>query len=99
MSKTLVVLLLFINLACSLSDSSSLLQRLKRTDIDLSTCIDNFDIHKDKIIRTADSQKMGAKYLNAIDLGSRKECLRLCCETENCDVFVYEDKVRNFMKN
>ncbi|KAK9876997.1 hypothetical protein WA026_016025 [Henosepilachna vigintioctopunctata] len=35
---------------------------------------------------------MGAKYLNAIDLGSREECLRLCCETENCDVFVYEDK-------
>ncbi|XP_044731825.1 nuclear transcription factor Y subunit beta [Chrysoperla carnea] len=35
---------------------------------------------------------MGAKYLNEIDLGSREECLRLCCETDNCDVFVFEEK-------
>lgn len=66
---------------------------LKRSDIDLQTCIDNFDIHKDKIIRTQDSRAMGAKYLNEIDLDSRVECLKLCCETENCDVFVYEEKV------
>lgn len=65
----------------------------KRNEIDLQTCIDNFDIHKDKIIRTQDSRNMGAKYLNEIDLGSREECLRLCCETETCDVFVYEEKV------
>lgn len=62
-------------------------------DINLQTCIDNFDIHRDKIIRTQDSRAMGAKYLNEIDLDSREECLRLCCETENCDVFVYEEKV------
>lgn len=66
---------------------------IKRNDIDLQTCIDNFNIHKDKIIRTQDSREMGAKYLNEIDLGSREECLRLCCETETCDVFVYEEKV------
>lgn len=65
----------------------------KRSDIDLQTCLDNFDVHKDKIIRTQDSKDMGAKYINEIDLGSREECSRLCCETENCDVFVYEDKV------
>lgn len=63
------------------------------TDINLQTCIENFDIHKDKIIRTQDSRAMGATYLNEIDLDSREECLRLCCETENCDVFVYEEKV------
>lgn len=68
--------------------------REKRAEIDLQTCIDNFDIHKDKIIRTQDSRAMGAKYLNEIDLDSRVECLRLCCETENCDVFVYEEKVK-----
>ncbi|CAH2016407.1 unnamed protein product [Acanthoscelides obtectus] len=62
------------------------------TDIDLQTCIDNFNVHRDKIIRTQDSQNMGAKYLNEIDLGSREECLRLCCETDNCDVFVFEEK-------
>lgn len=66
---------------------------VKRNDIDLQTCISNFDIHKDKIIRTQDSRDMGAKYLNEIDLGSREECLRLCCETEDCDVFVFEEKV------
>lgn len=65
----------------------------KRGDIDLKTCIDNFAVHKDKIIRTQDSRAMGAKYLNEVDLDTREECLRLCCETENCDVFVYEEKV------
>lgn len=65
----------------------------KRTDIDLKTCVDNFAVHKDKIIRTQDSRQMGAKYLNEIDLDTREECLRLCCETDNCDVFVYEEKV------
>lgn len=66
----------------------------KRNDIDLQTCIDNFNILKDKIIRTQDSRNMGAKYLNEIDLDTREECLRLCCETDTCDVFVYEEKVR-----
>lgn len=76
------------------------LTRLKRADVDLQTCIDNFNVHKDKIIRTQDSQKMGAKYLNEIDLGSREECLRLCCETDDCDVFVFEEKVKyNFLIN
>ncbi|XP_077286829.1 uncharacterized protein LOC143911699 [Arctopsyche grandis] len=66
--------------------------RLKRRDLDPQTCVDNFDIHRDKIIRTEDSRDMGAKYINEIDLGSRDECLRLCCETETCDVFVFEEK-------
>jgi hypothetical protein len=65
----------------------------KRYDLDLQTCVDNFDIHRDKIIRTQDSRAMGAKYINEIDLGSREECLRLCCETSTCDVFVFEEKV------
>ncbi|KAF5279173.1 hypothetical protein FQR65_LT03420 [Abscondita terminalis] len=64
----------------------------KRSDIDLQTCLENFNVHKDKIIRTQDSKNMGAKYINEIDLGSREECMRLCCETENCDVFVFEEK-------
>ncbi|KAJ8963701.1 hypothetical protein NQ317_009789 [Molorchus minor] len=75
------------------SDSFLDKNRVKRADIDLQTCIDNFNVHRDKIIRTQDSQNMGAKYLNEIDLGSREECLRLCCETDNCDVFVFEEKV------
>lgn len=76
---------------------SNPLLRNKRPEIDLQTCIDNFNVHRDKIIRTQDSQNMGAKYLNEIDLGSRVECLKLCCETEDCDVFVFEEKVRMFL--
>lgn len=87
--KLLILIIYF------LLDLSMLCGRIivKRNDIDLQTCISNFDIHKDKIIRTQDSRDMGAKYLNEIDLGSREECLRLCCETEDCDVFVFEEKV------
>ncbi|XP_050310894.1 uncharacterized protein LOC126746616 isoform X2 [Anthonomus grandis grandis] len=69
-----------------------LLRPKRSSEIDLQTCIDNFNVHRDKIIRTQDSQNMGAKYLNEIDLGSREECLRLCCETVDCDVFVFEEK-------
>jgi hypothetical protein len=65
----------------------------KRYDPDMQNCVDNFDIHKDKIIRTQDSRAMGAKYINEIDVTSRDECLRLCCETITCDVFVFEEKV------
>jgi hypothetical protein len=65
----------------------------KRYDLDLQTCVDNFDIQRDKIIRTQDSRAMGAKYINEIDLSTREECLRLCCETSTCDVFVFEERV------
>ncbi|XP_063223294.1 uncharacterized protein LOC134531542 isoform X4 [Bacillus rossius redtenbacheri] len=64
----------------------------KRYDLDLQTCIENFDVHLDKIIRTQDSRAMGANYINEFDVGSREECLRLCCETDTCDVFVFEEK-------
>lgn len=67
--------------------------REKRSDINLQICLENFNVKLDEIIRTQDSQQMGAKYLNEVDLGSREECLRLCCETEECDVFVFEEKV------
>lgn len=85
-------LLLLILVNCLVNSSEEFL-RTKRADIDLQTCIKNFNIHRDKIIRTQDSTSMGAKYLTEFDLGTREECLRLCCETENCDVFVFEEKV------
>lgn len=52
-----------------------------------------FDVHENTIIRTEESRAIGAKFLDNADLGSREECLRLCCETEFCDVFVFEEKV------
>lgn len=43
------------------------------------------------IIRTEESRKIGGKFLDSADGGSREECLRLCCETDQCDVFVYDE--------
>lgn len=43
------------------------------------------------IIRTEESRKIGGKFLDSADDGSREECLRFCCETDECDVFVYDE--------
>lgn len=45
------------------------------------------------IIKTAESRNLGGKYIDSADSVSKIECLHLCCETESCDVFVYEEKV------
>lgn len=62
-------------------------------ELDPAACVARFDVQRDKIIRTEESREMGARYLSELDVGTRAECLRLCCETEACDVFVYEEKV------
>jgi len=64
-----------------------------RYDMDLQTCVDNFDVERDKIIQTQDSMSRGAVNLGIKDVSSREECLRICCETDLCDVFVFEEKV------
>lgn len=56
-------------------------------------CLDSFDVYRDKIIRTHESRDMGAKYLNENDVDSKDECLKFCCDTEGCDVYVFEEKV------
>lgn len=60
---------------------------------DYEMCLESFDIHRDKIIKTQDSRDMGAKYLSVLDVDSRSDCLKYCCETERCDVFIFEEKV------
>lgn len=62
-------------------------------ELDPAACASRFDVQRDKIIRTEESREMGARYLSELDVGARDECLRLCCETDQCDVFVYEEKV------
>lgn len=62
---------------------------------DYRMCAPNFEIHQDKIIRTEESKRMGAKYLNGKDVTSKDECIKFCCETPNCNVFVLEEKVFN----
>ncbi|XP_058061776.1 uncharacterized protein LOC131212067 [Anopheles bellator] len=60
--------------------------------MNIETCLVRFDEHLNTIIRTEESRSMGARFVDDADLNSREQCLRLCCETENCDVFVFEEK-------
>ncbi|CAO1334389.1 unnamed protein product [Diamesa serratosioi] len=63
----------------------------KRMDVDL--CMERFDIHTSTIIRTEESRTMGAKFLDDVDnIASNERCLKLCCETNECDVFIFEEK-------
>lgn len=56
-------------------------------------CASNFEIHPNKIIRTDESLKLGAKYLLSKDVSSKDECVKLCCEIHGCNVFVIDGKV------
>lgn len=51
-----------------------------------------FEIHPNTIIRTGESQAIGGKYLQGIELQTAEECQRLCCRTEGCDVYIFETK-------
>lgn len=97
--QVLRILLSFVTIFYCINGENVSRKNDKRSEISLQMCVESFEIHKDKIIRTEDSREMGAKYINEIDLDSRKECLRLCCETDQCDVFVFEEKVRIFHYN
>ncbi|XP_051858298.1 protein bunched, class 2/F/G isoform [Drosophila albomicans] len=60
--------------------------------MDLESCIGHFDVHKNTIIRTGESQAIGGKYLQGLELDTLEECERLCCETDACDVYIFERK-------
>lgn len=77
----------------STDGDNQLMKNDKHFGNDLQMCLENFDIHTNKIIKTVDSREMGGKFLRDIDVESREECLKYCCETENCDVFIFEEKV------
>jgi len=57
-------------------------------------CANRFEVHDDKIIRTEDSKKLGAKFIDSVEQHDRAGCLELCCRTSRCDVFVFEEKVK-----
>lgn len=57
-------------------------------------CLKKFDVSEKTIIRTQDSQDLGAKFLEESDVGNREDCLSLCCKTPHCNVAVFEEKVR-----
>lgn len=55
--------------------------------------LENFNIHSSTIIRTEESQSMGARFIDDKEVSSNEACMKLCCSTNDCDVFVFEEKV------
>ncbi|XP_059618369.1 uncharacterized protein LOC132262904 [Phlebotomus argentipes] len=62
--------------------------------VDPDLCIGRYDVHVDTIIRTKESLKLKAVFLDETEVLNNQDCANLCCETENCDVFIYEEKVK-----
>lgn len=93
--RRIVLLILLAIFHCTFGDDGANKANEKRHGgtNNYQMCLDSFDIHRDKIIKTQDSRDMGAKYLSVLDVDSRLDCLKYCCETERCDVFIFEEKV------
>jgi hypothetical protein len=36
---------------------------------------------------------MGARFINDEEVASNEACMKLCCEEDECDVFIFEEKV------
>lgn len=70
---------------------------IRQRPLHKSSLPDRFEVHRDTIIQTDDSRAMGANFLYHVEAANRDECLRDCCETDRCDVFVFEEKARNIL--
>ncbi|XP_012167558.2 uncharacterized protein LOC100642337 [Bombus terrestris] len=92
--KDLQVLFHFFTVLLYVSGETLMKKNEKRTSLrnNYQMCLDTFKIQEDKIIRTQESLDMGAKYLKELEFNSREECLKFCCDTESCDVFIFEEK-------
>lgn len=55
--------------------------------------VENFNIRSSTIIRTEESKAMGARFIDDEEVTSNEACMKLCCSTNDCDVFVFEEKV------
>uniref|UniRef100_A0A1B0CDC5 MANSC domain-containing protein n=2 Tax=Lutzomyia longipalpis TaxID=7200 RepID=A0A1B0CDC5_LUTLO len=71
-------------------DTHSVAKRM----MDSELCLGRFDVHTDTIIRTKESLKLKAVFLDETEVLNNQECANLCCDTENCDVFIFEEKVK-----
>lgn len=93
--KDLQVLFHFFTVLLYVSGETLMKKNEKRTSHrnNYQMCLDTFNIQEDKIIRTQESLDMGAKYLKEFDFNSKEECSKFCCDTESCDVFIFEEKV------
>ena len=56
-------------------------------------CLSKFETSEQTIIRTVESQKNGANFLNVTTMDSFELCLANCCETQLCNVAIYDEQV------
>lgn len=96
--KSIIVLILLHNLTYASDDTiHNVAEQVSHQGIskrfDFLTCASNFKISENIIIRTTDSKAMGAEFLNEKEVNSREDCLKWCCDTDKCDVIVFEEKV------
>lgn len=64
------------------------------TTLDLPAMQSLFHVNQNSIIRTHDSRSMGATFINSTLLNTNDECMRFCWNTFNCNLAVFEGKVR-----
>lgn len=59
-----------------------------------SHCFEVFEMQENTIIRTNDSLKMGAKFLDEIEVVTYNYCMKFCCQTSMCNTAVWDMEVR-----
>ena len=60
-------------------------------------CMQKFETSEQTIIRTVESQNNGAVFLNVSTVVSFEICLATCCETQLCNVAIFDREVRSFL--
>lgn len=58
-----------------------------------SECLANFEISPNTIIKYSESEKKGAIFLTENEIPSYEGCLRFCCESDYCNLAVWDKKV------
>ena len=58
-----------------------------------SVCQDDFLIKEGTIIRTVDSRRRGATFLNNTEVAETSKCLEACCDRAGCNAAIYDQKV------
>jgi len=58
-------------------------------------CEGHFQVESNTIIRTEDSQNMGATFLNETQLVSLSRCLHYCCSYPLCNVAVFDNRMES----
>ncbi|GAB6021624.1 hypothetical protein CHUAL_004209 [Chamberlinius hualienensis] len=76
------------------TDNAKDIQQESRSDGEYRTCVLRYQLKAETIIRTQDSRALGAKYINETELPTQEDCLLWCCQTDACNVAIFEKKTR-----